>query len=73
MESTPKKKIIPNMDLLKDDIVDDSTIGLAIVSQSSSDGVEILSVDGMKTPDDLNTPEALNDSVFEGELDWESK
>ena len=42
-------------------------------SQSSSMGdPDLLDVDGIKTPEDLNTPD-INDSVFDGELDWESE
>ena len=57
------------MDLLKDEH-DDSMVATASVS-STSDGDILEYIDNLRTPDDLNTPEALTDSVFEGELDWE--
>lgn len=40
-------------------------------SSSSTEG--LLSDDVIRTPDDLNTPDPLIDSVFDGELDWESE
>ena len=68
LESTPKKRIVPNLELLKD-VQNDSA--LANASASSSEGEPLDSFNDLHTPDDLNTPEALGDSVFEGELDWE--
>ena len=53
-------------DILKDDDLD------MMMSQSSSDLDIGLSIDEERTPDDLNTPDALNNSAFEGELDWGS-
>ena len=54
-------------DILKDEDID------VAVSHSSSDFDIGTSVDEEKTPDDLATPDALNDSVFGGELNWDSE
>lgn len=65
----PKKKIVPNMsDIFHDDEMEDS------ISHGSSEvDLTTVSIEGVKTPDDLTTPEAMNSSVFEGELEWESE
>ena len=64
--STTKKKIMPNLDLLNDNDID-----IAVSPISTDDDIGI-SVDDEKTPDDLTTPDVLNNSMFDGELEWQS-
>ena len=76
LDAVQKKKIIPNLDLLNDDDMNDIEVALSGDSSSEGDTEDIvgLSIEGEKTPDDLNTPDALNNSMFEeGELEWSSK
>ncbi len=43
-----------------------------MTSADSSDvEIDLRDVVGVKTPDDLNTPEVMHDSVFDGELEWD--
>ncbi len=76
LENSPKKKIHPvSVDLLRDDAGDAGGGGAgggASTSVDSSDvEIDLRDVSDLKTPDDLNTPEALQDSVFDGELEWD--
>ena len=61
-----------SIDLINDDVDVEEDAGVGMTSVDSSDvDIDLQDVDVMKTPDDLNTPEALNDSVFDGELEWD--
>lgn len=76
MDTAPKKKIIPNLDLLHDDDMNDIEVELSHEESSDDDSEDIagLSIDGEKTPDDLNTPDAFANSLFgEGELEWSGR
>ena len=66
LETTPKKKIVP----LAGELLQHEDIDVSVDSSSSSEVG--LSMEGVKTPDDLTTPDITNDSVF-GSLDWECK
>jgi hypothetical protein len=66
LDTTTKKKILPNLDLLNDNDID-----IPITPTSTDDDIGF-SIDDEKTPDDLTTPDVLNSSVFDGELEWGS-
>ena len=61
--------IVPNLDLLNDNNLD---LPVSPLSPTTTDEIG-LGFDNMKTPDDLATPDILNDSMFNGELDWGSE
>ncbi len=69
LEGSPKKKIVPITLSLQDDDLEDH--GVAMTTSVDSSDVDIADIDDLKTPDDLNTPEALDNNMFDGELEWE--
>ena len=63
-DGSPKKKIIPNKDLLQ--------AGEEGMASPTSSDIDILSssLDSIKTPEDLTTPDVFNNEILGGELEW---
>lgn len=66
VDGTPprKKKIMPNVDLLKD-------MGEELAGEAPTSSDPDLLEEAKN--DELNSPELLHDSILDGELDWDSQ